>query len=294
MKTVVYADILVFINTFVNYFLLKACAALSGFSYKISRIFLSSFIGGLFSLIIYIDNIHPILNTIIKIVFMSVIILTAYKIKSIIAFLKIFFIFSAVNFLFGGIMLAINIFLIPEATIYNNGVVYFDIDILSLTITSAFCYGLFRLINLFLKHKTPPKCVYSIRITYKTKVGECKALYDSGNTLCDCFSGKPVIIAEKNFIKNIIDINKIEQAEKFRLIPYSTINGNGVLPSFMPDKVEIYFSGKWIEGENIFLAITDKKIVSSDYSALIGTPFFNMIENKFQTGGKHEVISFDK
>ncbi len=294
LKTVVYADILIFINTLVNYFLLKACAALSGYGYKISRIFLSSFIGGLFSLIIYIDNLNSIINAVLKIIFMTVLILTAYRIKSFKAFFKLFLSFFAVNFFFGGIMLAVNIFFIPEATIYNNGVVYFDIDILSLTITSALCYCLFKLINIFIKNKTPPKCVYSIKITYKNKNAECKALYDSGNTLCDCFSGKPVIIAEKEFIKKIIDIDKIEQTEKFRLIPYSTINGNGALPSFMPDKVEIYFSGKWIEEKYIFVAITDKKIISADYSALIGTPFFSLIENKTETGGNHEIILHHK
>ncbi len=294
LKTVVYADILIFINTLVNYFLLKTCAVLSRFNCNISRLFLSSFIGGIFSLVIYIDNINLIINITIKILFMTIMILTAFRIKSLKAFLKIFFSFLTVNILFGGLMLAVNFFLIPEASIYNNGIVYFDIDIFSLTITSAFCYGIFKVINLFMQHKSPTKCIYSIRITYKSKTAECKALFDSGNTLCDCFSGKPVIIAEKDFIKTIINIDEIDKAEKFRLVPYSTIKGNGALPSFMPDKTEIYVSQKWIEADNVFIAVTDKKIISSDYSALIGTPFFNLIENTIQTGGKYEVKSYHK
>lgn len=174
----------------------------------------------------------------------------------------------------------INIFIMPEYALYNNGIVYFDVDILSLTVTSAICYAIINVINLFVKSKTPQKSIYSLRITYQNKTAECKALFDSGNTLCDCFSGRPVIIAEKSFVNQIIDTDKIEEAEKFRIIPYSTISGNGTLLSFMAHKTEIYISEKWIEAENVFIAITDKKIISSDYSALFGKPFFDLTINK--------------
>ncbi len=277
LKTVVYADILIFINTIVNYFLIKACALITGCSCKAFNIFLSSFIGGLFSLIIYVDKIHPLLNFLIKIFFMAVMIFTAFKIKSLKSFLKIFFSFFLTNIIFGGIMLAINIFLLPESSLYNNGVVYFNTDIFSLTITSALCYAILRVINIFSKNKIPHKSVYSLKITYKDKTVEGKALYDSGNTLCDCFSGRPVIIAEKSFINKIINTEKLEEAEKFRIIPYSTINGNGLLSAFMADKIEIYISDKVIKTENIFIAVTDKKIISTDYTALFGTPFYDLI-----------------
>ena len=177
-------------------------------------------------------------------------------------------------------MLIINIFLIPESALYNNGIVYFDVDIFSLTITSAVCYAIINVIKLFTKTKTPEKNIFSLRITYHNKTAECRALYDSGNTLCDCFSGKPVIIAEKSFVSNIINIDKIEEAEKFRIIPFSTLSGNGTMQSFMADKTEIYLSDKWIECENIFIAITDKKIISSDFSALFGKPFYDIVLKK--------------
>ena len=280
MKTVVYADILIFINIIVNYFLLKACALITGYNSKTSRIITASFIGGLFSLFIYMENISGLINLLIKIIFMTIITLTAFRIRSLKSFLKILVSFLIVNIIFGGIMLTINIFIIPESALYNNGIVYFDIDILSLTITSACCYAIINIISLFIKSKTPEKSVYSLRITYQNKTAECKALFDSGNTLCDCFSGRPVIIAEKSFLSKIIDTDKIEEAEKFRIIPYSTINGNGTLSSFMADKTEIYLSDKWLNIDNVFIAVTDRKIISSDYSALFGKPFFDLTVNK--------------
>lgn len=188
-------------------------------------------------------------------------------------------------------MLAVNILFLPETSLYNNGIIYFDIDILSLTIASIICYMVLNLINKHIKTKSPPKSIYPIKITYKSKTVEGKALFDSGNTLCDCFSGRPVIIAEKEFIKNLLRNEKTENAEKFRLIPFSTISGNGTLPSFMSDKAEVFFSGKWHEANNIFIGITDKKIISGSYSALLGAPFFESVQtnNNNNSEGDYEI-----
>lgn len=279
METIVYADILIIINIMVNYLLLRADAVLTSYGFKPLRFFISSLIGGLFSLIIYIDNIPSMLNLVLKIIFISVMVLTAFEIKSLKAFLKHFFAFSASNFIFGGIMLAINIFLLPNETLYNNGIVYFDINILTLTVISVVCYLILNLINLHIKNKTPPKTVYEIRIIYGDKFVQGKALFDSGNTLCDCFSGKPVVIAEESLIKNLISENCIEKMNNFRLIPYSTIGGNGTLPSFLADSVGINISGKWLFAEKIFIGVTDKKIISGGYSALIGSPYFDLVSD---------------
>lgn len=289
LKTVVYADILIIINFLMNYLLLRANAILTDQPFKSVRLVFSSFIGSLFSLIIYIENIPSFVNTLIKILYMTVLLLTAFKIKSIKIFLKHFFTFFSVNMIFGGIMLALNVFLFPETSLYNNGIVYFDIDILTLTVVSVICYLMINLINGFIRNKTPHGCNYTIRIFYKNKFTQGNALYDSGNKLCDCFSGKPVIIVDKKFINNITE-EKIESMKNYRLIPFSTINGNGTIPAFMADKVEIVISGKTYSANKIYIGITENKIISGSYSALIGAPFFEQIsDNSINCKGvKHE------
>ena len=279
MKTVVYADILIFINFIVNYLMLKTVAYISAHKTKRWRILLSSFIGALFSLIIYIENIPFIINILIKILFMSFMILLAFEIKTFRSFLKNLLLFFTVNIIFGGIMLVINIFLLPESSLYNNGVVYFDLDILSLTLISFISYILLTAINKIIKNKTPSKCSYSIRIKYDDETIEGNALFDSGNTLCDCFSGKPVIIANKTFLNKITNRKPVENLKNFRMIPFGTINGNGVMPAFSPDSVSIYAYGKWIDTEDVYIGITENKIISGEYSALIGKPFFDLINN---------------
>ena len=74
------------------------------------------------------------------------------------------------------------------------------------------------------------------------------AIADSGNSLVDSFSGKPVIICRRSDLYKIIDFsydisfeNAKEAYEKnsVRFIPYSTIGNFGMIPVFTPDEILI-------------------------------------------------------
>lgn len=283
LSTVIYADILVIINIIVNYLLLRASTAITGCNFKAWRFLLSSAAGGLFSLIIFVENIPVFVNILLKFIFLAVMVLIAFDLKSGKAFVKCCAAFFMANFVFAGIMFAICTTLLPNSAVYQNGVVYFDIDILTLTVSAIVCYCILSLITRFTKSKVPEKCVYSIRITYDDKAVEGKALFDSGNSLCDCFSGRPVIIAEKDFIAPVLLNTELTEAKNFRLIPFTTIKNGGALPAFMADKAEIRIGQKWIESKDIYIGVTEKKIISGGYSALLGAPFFDAINNQITT-----------
>lgn len=282
MKTVIYADVLVTVNLIVNYLMLRASAAISGHSFKAPRFLVSSAIGGLFSFIIFIDGISVAVNILIKAALFTIMVLTAFGAKNIKSFFKCCASFALVNFGFAGIMFAICTAVMPNTAIYKNGVVYFDISLLTLTVSAIVCYCILSLISRFTKSKVPQKCVYDIRIYYEEKTVENKALFDSGNTLCECFSGRPVIIAENDFIKPLYASDDITAMKNFRLVPFSTIKSGGALPAFMADKIEINIKGKWIESDEIYVAVTDKKIVSGRYSALFGVPFYETVEHRIK------------
>lgn len=280
LKTVIYADILVVINIIVNYLLLRACAAFTGFGFKAWRFLAASAAGGFFSLIIFVENISVWLNILLKTFFCIIMILIAFNIKSVKAFFKCTAAFLAVNFAFGGIMLAVCTALLPNSAAYHNGVVYFDIDIVTLTVAATACYCILSLISRFTKSRVPQQSIYSIKITYEGKVVEGKALFDSGNSLCDCFSGRPVIICEKSFVSPLLSGAQLTEAKNFRLIPFSTISSSGALPAFSADKAEILTGSNWVEAENIYIGVTEKKIVSGGYCALFGTPFWESVNTK--------------
>lgn len=280
MQTVIYADILVTVNIIVNYLLLKAGAAMAGCDCKTVRIFFASCLGGAFSLIIFVENIPVWLNAAIKLLMLVVLVLTAFGVKSSRAFAKCCGTFFLANFIFAGLMLGVCTAVFPNYALYKNGVVYFDIDILTLTLGSVGCYLILTLITKFTKSKIPEKSIYSLKIFYGENFVEGKALFDSGNSLCDCFSGRPAIIAENDFVSPLFCGNDLTAMKNFRLIPFSTIKSGGALPAFSADKVEITINARKISAENIYIAVTNKKIVSGGYSALIGTPFFDAINNE--------------
>ncbi len=72
--------------------------------------------------------------------------------------------------------------------------------------------------------------------------------------------------------------------KNFRLIPFTTIKNGGALPAFLADKAAVMDKGKWIEADNVYIAVTEKKIISGGYSALLGTPFFDAIEPQIKGG----------
>ena len=78
MKTVVYADVLVVINIIVNYFLLRASAAVISFDFKAWRFLVSSALGGAFSLIIFVDGLPAAALAAVKFLFLLLMVLAAF------------------------------------------------------------------------------------------------------------------------------------------------------------------------------------------------------------------------
>ncbi len=109
-------------------------------------------------------------------------------------------------------------------------------------------------------------------VVNKRKI-KIKAYIDSGNTLKDPLSQKPVIIVEKNVMEKIIDVdNLVEGGEnlKLRLIPFKSIGKqNGMLIGIKPEYIKIKHNDIQTITKNVIVGIYDKKI-SKNYSALIG------------------------
>ena len=54
----------------------------------------------------------------------------------------------------------------------------------------------------------------------------------------------------------------------FRVIPYSTVSGEGLLTAFIPEKVTIKYKNKTYIKES-FLAISKRNLFLGDYKALV-------------------------
>jgi len=131
-----------------------------------------------------------------------------------------------------------------------------------------------------------------IEIGYRGNISKIKAMIDTGNLLKDPITKTPVIVAEKEALGEIIEINILDKLEeilegsninlideigedyisRFRLIPFSSLGKqNGMLVGFKPDSVTIRFDETAIEDSNVIIGIYNKKISKNgNYSGLTG------------------------
>lgn len=280
MKQVIYVDVLICVNLFINYFLLLSTVKFLNLKFKYIRILIGAFIGAAYSLIIFVPNVNSILSIILKLIVSIIIVFVSFGIMEIKLIIKAVSCFYLINFGFCGVMLALWYLFSPLGLMMNNGIVYFNISPVVFLVSTLFSYVLIRLLNKITGYSAPKKLFYYINISNNNKVCCIKAKIDTGNTLKEPFSSIPVIVAEYKYIKNIVpnefkdtmlieDNNEfdIKDLNNFRLIPFKTVSGNGILPAFKPDKIVIR-GGKEINKE-AYVAVCKSGTLSKEYMGLI-------------------------
>ncbi len=203
---------------------------------------------------ILLPQMNYFLNIFMKFIASVLIVFSAFGVKyGLKYFFKLVAWFYAMNFIFAGIMLSLRYAFSLPFVKFSNSYFYMDFSLLSLVIFTALAYVIICIIRYFRDKNTDTDGIYKVIIKNKGKIISIDGIADTGNSLVDSFSGKSVIVCSKNELEKIIDIpdmnfmennfdNYYKYAEKFRgfkLIPYSTIGENGIIPVFSPDEILI-------------------------------------------------------
>lgn len=277
---VIYADVLFVINLYITYGLLLLTGIITKSSSKRLRLLLSSCFSGFYSLIILVPDISDTVVAVTRIPACLIIVLLAFSFSNKKHFLRLVVGFLAVNFVFAGLMFAMWYFFYPRGMYYNNGVVYFDIDTVSLIVLTAVCYAALKAGEYLLRLKAPSNTIYDLKIYVLGKVYSCRSFLDTGNGLKDHFTGYPVIIVNEASFKEILpedvfDESKLSESRlKFRFIVCSGISGTGLLPSFTPEKVTISSFKESFETSDIVIAVTKTKIKNGNFDAVLPSDIF--------------------
>jgi stage II sporulation protein GA (sporulation sigma-E factor processing peptidase) len=229
---IVYVDVLIVLNTLVNYFILLGVRKITRAHTVRWRIALGALSAGFSSLLIFFDD-YGVLMTLFKILSAVVTIVITFGIRPYKQFLKRLFLLFAITFIFGGFVLAVYIFFDKDIMIYSNGIVYFDVSMTFLIICSVISYLIITIISKILDKKAPVGKEYITTIQNKGLNITCTALMDTGNNLRDPFSGYPVIMVDKSVF------NQLFNEEKIRLIPVSTVSGDSLIRAFKPENVSV-------------------------------------------------------
>ncbi|MDO5558675.1 MAG: sigma-E processing peptidase SpoIIGA [Oscillospiraceae bacterium] len=253
---IIYVDVLIVLNIYVTYLLIKATARFSHIVPRPLNLICASVAGSMFSLVILIPEINSLLMFIIKASASFLIVFLAFGKKRFAEYIKTVIFFYIINFAFAGIILALKYFFNPQFVHLNNSFVYMDFSLLSLVIFTAAAYFIITAVRFLIDKSKESSGEYSVIIKNADKIFTVSGIADTGNALTDVFSGRPVIVcpasAFEDFLKEQADSVSLyeymtgnKSMKGVRLIPYATIGGDGTIPAFIPDEVIIRSDSKY-------------------------------------------------
>lgn len=257
--TVIYVDVLLVVNFFITFLLLLITQKLAKETSKLYRIVLASFAGAAYSLVILFDELEFAVSLLGKFAAACVIVLIAFRRSTVKCFLKDTAIFFFVNFVFVGIMVGLWMIFRPSGIVINNSTVYFDISASVLLISAFIAYVISAVIIRIYNNKTAKNELYNVTVYYGGKKRSFFAFADSGNNLREPFSDYPVIVADEDLFKD---------APCSRVIPVSTVNGEGILKAFKPEKVVISTSRGCGELTRVYIALSSN-VKKGEYRGII-------------------------
>lgn len=279
---VVYADVLLIVNLFVNYVLLLCSSMIMKKHTQRLRILLGAAIGAFYGFVVFLPELPSLAEFALRIATTVLIVLGAFGYKNLPSFLRSFFTFFAVSFAFGGIMLVLWVTVAPIGMIYNNGAVYFDIDLAVLAISTVVSFAVVSLIAHFTARRAPKDSIALVKISYKGKEVKLTALIDTGNSLCETFSGYPVVLGEAESLEKImpdavrafIDGDDVSSSPEMRLVMHKTVSGTGVLPVFRPDYIEVKSVSHSIKTSEVYVAVTKNNLARGEYEMILNPALF--------------------
>ncbi len=268
------------VNFVINLLILRLSTLFTGRELRWFRLVLAASEGAVASLVIFAPFFGVVAMGVFKLGVSTLMVLTAYEFVSARQFLKDLFSLFSMSFIFSGTMLFLWFMAAPNGLFVYNGVVYFDITAGFLIVGAVVSYLLAITVTGYLKRKTPEDRLCKVTVIHNGMSTTVTALVDTGNSLCEPFSGYPAIVSTPDALGGVVsyemrrillDSSAVEDgdAQNIRLIPFMSVGGRGILPAFKPTMVRIDTeSGEYIT-KDVYIALTEKNMFGVGYKAII-------------------------
>lgn len=285
----IYLDIIFLENLCMNYIILYATTIITKTGPKPMRLFIGSFIGTIYSIVVVLNILEMYSNIIFKILVSIVMVYISLETKNAKMLIKDLLIFYLTSFTFGGVTLALLYFIKPENIIMKNGVYIGTYPIKMALLGGILGYIIITAAFSIIKRKISRKATYcNIEVSINSKTTSLKALLDTGNFLKEPITGTPVVIIESNVLKDILpkeivenikpiidgkiglDSELYELLPRMRVIPFSSLGKqNGMLLGIKADYINV-FSEEEYKITNVVVAIYEGALTKDGaYSSLI-------------------------
>ncbi len=246
----VYLDLLFCCNLAVHFCLLLSTAAICAIRVHKIRFLLGCMLGSLYSLAIFLQ-LDAVFFLLLKAFMAVTLLLLSFGYGGIRQFLLRLCCFLAVNAVYAGVMMAITLTAPPKGMIYQSGVAYFGSNVGLYAAGLLVGYGVIK--GFTLMRKKQENAVYhKVLIRCNGKSEAFTAFCDSGNRLCDLYSGRGVMILSMDAATKLLpkelcaDLAAGEFSERVkdfghgaRVLPLSTVNASGMTVVFLPDELTV-------------------------------------------------------
>ena len=224
-----YIDLFFIFNVIMDYIIIMSTSILLKRRTSYIRMILSSLIGGISSLVLF-TSLNKIVIEIISIVIM---VLISFGYKGIRYLLKNILYMYILSTLLGGIIYLFNIKVSNSMFLTYLIIIVISIEVMIL----------------YMKENKKMRSIYNnyykVDIYFKDREKlSLIGFVDTGNNLYDPYKKRPVIIVSDKYIKE----------DKYILVPYHTISGNGLLKCIKPDI--IFIDGIGYKG-NVLIGFSD-------------------------------------
>ena len=290
----VYLDVVLIENLAMNYVILLATAIVNKVRIKHLKIFISSVIGAIYSILTYVNLEKIGNNVIVKIIFSVLMIYVAFKPQKPNKLFKQLLIFYLTTFAFGGVTFFLIYTAKPNGIFFRDGVwigTYpIKIAIAGALVGFSIIYMSFKLIK---NGISKDNMMCEIEIIFEEKRKRIKVMVDSGNLLRDPISKVPVVVVEKEELKDVLpeeivnNVEKILKGEtvgnptiskyisKFKVIPFSSIGTeSGILLGVKVDGIKVCTEDEKVKPKSGIIGIYNKPLCrNGEYKGLIGLEF---------------------
>lgn len=241
----VYADSMFLLNFIIDYLLLLATGKICALRLIRWRMLLGAVWGGIYA--------------VLTVLWPSLFALATVKVFSgaavaLIAFgglgrpLRSIIVFFAVSAAFGGAVYAA----VSLGAQSPGGALFVPVSMKVLILSFAICYAALSLVFRHMGKRTE-RCVKTAEVELMGQRISFSALQDTGNELCDPISGQKVLLVERAMLKPLfptlpkggpaemlMELSKQSGLEgRFRLLPFSSLGGEGMLLCFRADSITI-------------------------------------------------------
>lgn len=280
--SVVYADLTFLVNFVMDFVILWATAKLAGSRIIYPRLLVAAILGGIYAIGYLLPELAGWYNIWMKIIFSGLLIIIALVPQNWIEFKKTFLYFYGINFAVAGATLASSSLFATAAGISSS---YLWL------LAGIFCalalaiYG-----EKLLTRKVIPHILrFGVELRFDRSHCNGEGFLDTGNSLRDPITNRPVVVAEYGFIKACLpkdfqqaleEKNQNEMLEaltncswshRLRLIPFTSIGKkNGILVGIRADEIIVNLGQKNIFHQDLVVGIYhDRLSAEGSYQMLI-------------------------